>query len=162
MYAIYVAVLEEKRIYVGMTKEYRLKKRMDEHISDFSATKWTSKYPVKEFVHTAVVGSKRRTLLAEHRLTERLMEIFGLDVVRGGNYVMRHEGGDWWVRPHLKHIPRFTSLWGSLSVCTFSGFVLSALALSEGLKPLQFVSDGPLPSERGPVEHPPSTLECSS
>ena len=162
MYAIYVAVLEEKRIYVGMTKEYRLEKRMDEHISEFAATKWTSKYPVKQFVHTAVVGNKRRTLLAEHKLTERLMEIYGLDVVRGGNYVMRKEGGNWWVRPHLKHIPRFTSLWAGLSECTFSEFVKSGLAPSGGLKPPRSLPGSPSPSTRGPVEHPPSTLECSS
>ena len=162
MFAVYCLLLEMNRIYVGETPFWRLETRWKEHANpNRGASKWTSKYPVKEFVHTATVGNKRRTLLAEHRLTEKLMEIYGLDVVRGGNYVMRKEGGNWWVRPHLKHIPRFTSLWSSLSECTFAAFVKSDLALSGAPRLPRFFSGSPLPSERGPVERQLSTQECS-
>lgn len=156
MYAIYVAVCEEKRLYVGMTKEYRLKDRMDEHRNpNFLATRWTTKYPVLDFVCTFPVGSKKKTLLVEHRLTERLMEVYGLDAVRGGNYVMWKEGGTWWVHPKLRHLPRFTSLWTSLSEHNFVESVRCGQVLSAVARLHQSISDSPSPSKPGQDERRP-------
>ena len=93
---------------------------MNEHWNPtFAATQWTTKYPVVEFVCTFPVGSYRQTLKVEHRVTERLMAIYGLDGVRGGNFVMGREGGDWWVPPRLQHVPRFTKHWFSLDEHSF-------------------------------------------
>ena len=156
MYAIYVAVCEEKRLYVGMTKQYRMKERMNEHWNpNFLATRWTTKYPVVEFVCTFPVGSKKKTLLVEHQLTERLMEIYGLDAVRGGNYVMWKEGGTWWVHPKLRHIPRFTRFWASLSARSFVEFARNDPFLFEVRKLHQSFSGSPLPLEPGQDEHQP-------
>ena len=153
MYSVYVAACEDKRIYVGTTKTYRLVTRMGEHHDPTCvATVWTTKYPVIQFVSTFPVGDRSQTLRAEHRLTERLMEVYGLDAVRGGDFVMGAEGGTWWVRHHLKHIPRFTKLWSNLSSHNFVGSVRNDPILSEVEKLHRFSNDLQSPSARAPIE----------
>jgi len=119
MYSLYVLLLENKRIYVGITPTWRSSLRFDEHTEGI-ATKWTGKHPVISKVLEFSLEDKKLALATEHRLTELLMERYGLDSTRGGNFVMAREGGTWWVPKEMKNTPRFTETWTSLSEHTFS------------------------------------------
>jgi predicted GIY-YIG superfamily endonuclease len=113
MFVVYILLLEENRIYVGMTQKWRIDARYAEHTNpNCKTTKWTSKYPPLEKVWVSEpFACKVKCCKFEHDLTKRLMRLFGLDAVRGGNFVMAKEGGTWWVRKTMQDIPRFTQLW---------------------------------------------------
>lgn len=111
-YCVYVLLLEEKRLYVGITPTWRIQKRYEEHMDpEFPTTRWTTRFPTLKKICVFNVGSKKRALQEEHRLTEELMKHYGLDSTRGGNFVMLQQGGIWWTPPHLMNVPRFTHHW---------------------------------------------------
>lgn len=123
MFVVYVLLLEKKRLYVGMTKMWRLQTRMEEHGDKKCwSTKWTGKYKVvsklKVFQPMTFLQAKQ----FENQVCEALLQKYGLDSCRGGKWNMASEGASdkWWVPPHLQGTPCFTPLWLSLSECTFS------------------------------------------
>jgi len=139
-YVVYVILLKEKRLYVGMTKTWRLQKRWEEHCDpNFPTTKWTTKYPPIQKIHVFEQSSMENAKKLEHIICERIMAIFGLDVVRGGRWNMFTEGQRWWPPPHLKQTPFFTEQWLTLSEHTFSQFVVNdptLCSMPRNLKPI--------------------------
>ena len=117
MFVVYVLLLDQKRIYVGMTPRWRIQTRYDEHCDPMCfTTKWTTKYPPTEKLWVSrVFHSKLECCRYEHELTKFIMTVFGLDSTRGGNFVMGKEGGEWWVPKQLSKVPRFTQLWNESS-----------------------------------------------
>jgi predicted GIY-YIG superfamily endonuclease len=113
MFVVYVLLLENNRIYVGQTPQWRIETRWNEHRDpDCATTRWTTKYHAKEKIFVSdPFESKIDCCSYEHVLTIEIMKLFGLDSVRGGNFVMSAEGGSWWVPKNMKAVPRFTDLW---------------------------------------------------
>ena len=128
-YCVYILLLEHKRLYVGQTKLWRIHTRWEEHFDpSCSTTQWTNKYAPIEKLQVFECASYRDSMKLEHQVVELLMSIYGLDVVRGGNWNMATEGESWWVPTRLRRVPRFTEKWLSLSAHKFAGCVLNDLA----------------------------------
>ena len=113
MFVVYILLLKNKRVYVGMTPRTRVSARWNEHKDpNCFTTKWTTKYhPLEKVWISEPFDCKITCCKYEHELTKKLMRLLGWDAVRGGNYVMASEGETWWVRKHMQDIPRFTKLW---------------------------------------------------
>ena len=123
MYCVYVARLQNKRLYSGQTKLWRIKTRWEEHMNpNVATTRWTTEYPVCEKLAVFKCSSLKECRRLENDVCEALMEAFGLDVCRGGNWNMLAEGpvSKWWVPPRLKHVPCFTEEWSTLCERTFA------------------------------------------
>ena len=121
MFIVYVLVLENKRIYVGMTPSWREDIRFLEHMNpDIYTTKWTSKYQtIEKCWISKKIESKIETTRLEHTITKQLMREYGLDVVRGGDYVMTSENNNWWVPKDLQNTKQFSDIWKSYSPTQF-------------------------------------------
>ena len=130
MYAVYVLLLEDKHLYVGITPVWRIKQRYIEHLNRVGA-RWTTKYGTLKKVCSVQVGSHKRALQEENRITEDLMRMYGLDACRGGDKVMAKEGGTWWITERLRGVPRFTEKWRSLNETMFKIDVCSNVVLKQ-------------------------------
>ena len=139
-FAVYAALCEEKRLYIGQTKLWRVTTRWSEHADPANrTTRWTSKYPVLEKLAVYECATYQDSVDLEHRLCEGLMAEFGLDAVRGGGWNMLAQGPDsrWWVPPALRGTPDFTTSWRDLSGRKYAACVRSALARLADRSPLE-------------------------
>ena len=110
-------------------------------------------------IETGFVGPYNRINKIETDLTKYLMNIYGLDVVRGGDFVMAEEAGTWWVPLKLELVPRFTQHYLSLSEHTFSASLQNALALFEASQLQKSFSDLKLPLEHEQDGHQSEQIE---
>jgi predicted GIY-YIG superfamily endonuclease len=77
---IYVLELEQNKIYVGIT--YNLNLRYAQHLTGRGA-KWTRLYKPQRILEVIVDDV---SLKKENEITQKYMETFGKDNVRGGSY----------------------------------------------------------------------------
>jgi len=132
-YVVYVLLLEQKRLYIGMTKTWRLQTRWEEHVDPtFPTTKWTTKYPPIKKIHVFEQCEFLEAKRLEHEVCEAFMRKYGTDSVRGGRWNMYTEGPlyKWWVPSNLSSTPCFTDLYLSLSAGKFALFVENDQILS--------------------------------
>ena len=165
MYSVYVLLLKNKRLYVGMTKTWRLHTRFLEHLDpECPTTKWTSKYQTLKKIHVFSGYTRKQCNTLENLMTECLMKSYGLDSCRGGKWNMVAEAGKWWVPHRLHGVPFFTEKWINLSVCTFAQCVENDPTLSAILSFFQALQSSRARSflVRALDVHPRSIPVCSS
>ena len=107
-HSVYILMLEHNKLYVGMTPDFRIEVRYDEHCSNNPklGSRWTKKHrPI------AKIWMKQNMSWDEaHKLEQEMvilmMKTFGLDSVRGGKWNMITENDTWWVPEGMKNIQR--------------------------------------------------------
>jgi predicted GIY-YIG superfamily endonuclease len=86
---VYLLFLNQNKFYVGHTSKDRLDKRLSEHYRAGGGSVWTATYtPMPESRPiTWSAGSEKEAKDLENRKTLDYMDNYGLDNVRGGQYV---------------------------------------------------------------------------
>ena len=83
VHTLYVLKLRHGKFYVGTTGKL-LRRRVEEHKCGAGAT-WTRKHPVMH-VHESTPVSKEEAGFREDAEVQRLMQLHGIEAVRGGTY----------------------------------------------------------------------------
>ncbi len=79
---LYVLECEQKRFYIGAAERRRAVKELVQHREGKHAAKWTRKYKGLTLLSTVLLAYPEQTTIE----TERLMQIKGIQNVRGGDY----------------------------------------------------------------------------